>query len=69
MGWLTALANGLKALAITLGWAKQAADETTGEKLAAGEVAKETVDEVQAVNDARADPANLERVRRQSFRD
>lgn len=44
-------------------------DQNTGKQLAAGEINKQVIDETQAVNDARADVANVERVRGQSFRD
>lgn len=44
-------------------------DQDTGRALQRGDAAQEEIHEVQAVNDARNDPAAVERVREQSFRD
>lgn len=44
-------------------------DELNGANNAVGQINKATLDETQAVNDARADTANLQRVREQSLRD
>lgn len=66
----------LKAFAEAIGlasmWSKyfmKKDDQNTGAKLAGGEINKATLDEVQAVNDARNDPANLQRVHDASSRD
>lgn len=59
----------LKGFAVALGWAKQAADQKTGAEIVTGQQAKEALAEAQRIRDARDSDAELDRVRKHSFRD
>lgn len=62
-------ANVLKGALALIGWRKQVSDQNTGKTMERADEQATVLKETQAVNDARGDPANIERVQDASYRD